>query len=81
MALKKLVHHAALFFTSFFIGEWPKIGAWVHQPGGPPMVPEKTSKPLIYNGFLDLVVSPPQATIFASGEFRWSPTTPPFSMT
>ena len=24
---------------------------------------------------------PPQATIFASGEFRWSPTTPPFSMT
>jgi hypothetical protein len=42
------------------------MAAWVHQPGGPPLVPEETKRSLIYNDFLELVVSPPQAAIFRS---------------
>jgi hypothetical protein len=57
-----VVHLEPCFTGPFFIGERSKIEPQVHQPGGPPLVPEKTAKSLIYNDFYELVASPPRAT-------------------
>ena len=67
MAQKKLVHLEVNFAVPIPIGEWVTIWFWVHQVGGPPLVPEDSRRSLIYNGFLELVASPPQATIFMDG--------------
>jgi hypothetical protein len=62
MAQKKLVHLEVDCAFPIPIGEWVTIRRWVHQVGGPPLVPEDSRRSLIYNGFLELVASPPQAT-------------------